>query len=129
MPLIDEQTRATDRRPAARWAWVLVVVGLCLLWMAVAVVISLQRRFARPASTPAAAVAEFNQQQLQQAQQYSQFGQWQAAAAAVQAIDATLPMSLSDKHTYLRLGGRSLARTGSPLGASRYYDRFLSLGT
>jgi hypothetical protein len=129
MPLIDDQTRVTDRRPAARWPWVLVVGGLCLLWLFISLVISFGPRvWGRPAAqAPQAAVGRFNQQQLQMAQQMAGWGQWQEAAAAVQAIDTGYPMSISDKHTYFRTGGQALTKSGSPLAGAGYYERFLTM--
>src|SRR5687768_3612358 len=132
MPLIDDETRVTDRRSTARWPWILVVAGLCVLWMMVAALVSFGPRFfaARASGTPPAATVAtqtYISQQLQQAQQFQSYGSTQQVAAAIQAIPPDTPMTAIDKHQYFRLGGDSLTGSGSPLAGSRYYERFLSL--
>jgi hypothetical protein len=44
----------------------------------------------------------------------------------VSRIDSTR-LTLMDKHTYLKLGAESMSKTSSPLAASRYLDRYLSM--
>ena len=132
MPLVDEQTRVTDRRPNARWPWLLVVAGLALLWLLLSVVISLApRALNRNGSTtsPSAILQQMNRDRLQSAQTQHQYGQYQGAVAALETLDQTAPMSLSDKHTFLRLAAESYTKGGSPLAGARYYDRFLSMAT
>jgi len=128
MPLIDEQSRATDRRPPNRS--LLVAVGLALVfgWGLLTLAITLGARRERANGRgPAATLQAVQAANLQQAEQMSRWGDFAGASRVVQSVD-TQYLSFMEKHTYLRVGGEALAKSGSPLAAAGYYDRFLSMG-
>lgn len=132
MPLIDDDTRVTDRKSRSVWPWVIVAAGFAFLWLLFALGVSFVPVALRGgSSSPPAPTAPMQAQQsnlLQQAQRMMGYGMPQQAVTLLAGINPQVPMSLSDKHTYLRVSAKSLKATGSPLAASRYYDRFLTLG-
>ena len=129
MPLIDDTTRGTDRRPPARLAWTLVAVGFCLLWLMIAVAVSLvPRAMQSPATaTGARAVRRVQMDRLHYAQNLGANGAWTEAALAIQEVD---PASLDtyDRHTYYRTGAQAMLKAGSPLAGAKLYEQFLSMG-
>ena len=126
MPLLDEQTGRSDRRPYSWRAWLWTSFALVLLWIVFSVGISLIARDRRANPPPGGATAQMQSRVLSDIQQRVAYGDVTTAAQLVTSIDGSR-LSLMDKHTYLKLGGETLAKTGSPLAASRYLDRYLSM--
>jgi hypothetical protein len=134
MPLIDEQTRRTDRRPGSPWPWVIVVVVISVLWIALSVLISTFRSMREnqpPPPPPApAALAKVSPAAaagvLQQARATAGYGDHASAAASIRSIPSNAPLSIDDKHTYFRIGAESLTRAGSPREGAALYERYLS---
>jgi len=128
MPLIDEQTRATDRRtPLVLWPWVLAIGVLVLLLMLGAVSLSfLPRTWQSTAATP---TQQTNSMMLQQADSMHRYGNSSQAVKTLQTLDLSAPMSVMDKHTYLRLAAESNTQGGSPAVGAKFYDRYLSWST
>src|SRR4051812_1497775 len=98
MPLIDEQTQGTDRRPPNRGAWFAVIGAAAVIWIVFALVVSFLPRGAPPPSGTAA-VQQYSHQVLQQAQQNSRFGIWPDAVAALESLGANPTLTTEDKHT------------------------------
>lgn len=131
MPLIDDDTLRTDRRTRSWWPWVLVAAGMALLWLIFAVAITfIPRAMSSNAAViaPTAPMQAHQSSLIQQSAQMMSFGSPQQALTLLSGINPNVPMSLSDKHTYFRVYAQALEKTGSPMAASRYYDRFLTLG-
>jgi hypothetical protein len=129
MPLIDEQSRATDRRPTAWWAWALIVAVLAALWMVGALALSLStREGVRTSGHLPAAVAENYDRLLNQAQQMGGYGQWEQSAALIASMGEAPPLTTMQKHTYFRVAGDAYRKTGSPLKAAGYTERFVAMG-
>jgi len=129
MPLIDDQTRTSDRRVTARWPWVLVIAGLAGLWVLIALAISfVPRTFMRttPQVAPAQTVVT---DALRSAEQMAGYGAWAQAAGQIEWVPKDFPLSTMDKHTYFRIGGQAHAKSGSPLAGAEYHERYLSWST
>lgn len=126
MPLLDEHTQRSDRRPPAWRAWLAAAVVLVVIWVAFTVGVSYISR-QRALSPPAGGVAaQVQSQVLTDAEQRLSFGDTTTAVQMLSRIDSSR-LSLMDKHTYLRVGAEAMSRHGSPAGASRYLDRYLSM--
>ena len=123
MPLVDEDVIHTDRRPRSAWPWVLVVAALALLWIGLSVVFSPIAR--APAAGGPSAPVQQNALVLKQAEDQVRWGGYAQAAYLIQSVDTRAAMPVMDKHTYFRLGGESLVRTGSPLAGARFHERYL----
>jgi hypothetical protein len=130
MPLIDETSRGTDRRATPRWPWVLVAVGAAVLWLAIGGAVSLVPRmiFYNQQSSPSAAARQSQAQLLAQADSHAAMNDYTSAAVIVDAIDPTIPMSTSDKHTYFRVGAASKTETRNHAQAAAFHERFLGFG-
>ncbi|MGV3724150.1 MAG: hypothetical protein ACO1SX_24925 [Actinomycetota bacterium] len=131
MPIIDDQTRGTDRQPAPRWAWVVAIIVFCVFWLAVATLGSMGRLIwdtQRNAATPTTATRNVNSSLVRQAEEARARGDWLTASSSIDAVDETAPLGLMEKHTYLRVGAVSKAKNGDPAKSAELYDRFLSMG-
>lgn len=134
MPLIDDQTRGTEQRSRPYWPWVLVVVGIAVLWLAIAALVSLvPRTFSGSTATSRVAASLSQQQQYHRglvAQAQSTLGAGDAATASllIDSIPADAPMEIMDKHTYLRTAAQVKRQSGNPAAAAGFYERFLSMG-
>jgi hypothetical protein len=127
MPIIDDQTRVTDRRPGARWAWVLVVAGLAVLWVLLATALSFVSH-ATPPGNPKALIQKMNSDILSTAEASRGYGDWTTAAQSIQQVNADAELSVSDKHRYFRIGAEANANIGQSARAAAFYERFLSMG-
>jgi hypothetical protein len=129
MPLIDDQSRGTDRRPQARWAWVLVAVGLCVVWLMIAAAVSLVPRAMQSSATAngMGAVKRVHMDRLNYVERLTQFGDWQNAALEIQAVDGEA-LGTFEKHNFFRLGAKTMLQTKSPAAGAKYYERFLAMG-
>lgn len=131
MPLIDDRSRGTEQRSRPRWPWVLVVLGFAVLWMAVAVLISLVPRTLAPSNRVAASVAQQQQYYrtlVNQAQTYLGSGDAVTASALIDSIPADAPLEISDKHAYFRTAAQVKRKSGDPAAAAAFYERFLAMG-
>jgi hypothetical protein len=142
VPLIDEQTQGTDRRATTRSPWLLTLLGCAGLWLLGAALLTvLPRQFSgffgmgRSTSPPPTAVQQYSSNVLQNAQRLASQAEmmnsptaWQSVAGALKGLESSGAMSVMDKHTYFRLSAKSLANSGSPLAASRFYERYLTMG-
>jgi hypothetical protein len=142
VPLIDEHTQGTDRRAATRSPWLLTLLGCAGLWLLGAALLTvLPRQFSsafggRAGSAPAPTAAQqYSASVLQNAQQLAMQAEmlnsptaWQSVTTVLKGLENGGPMSVMDKHTYFKLSAKSLANSGSPLAASRYYERYLRMG-
>src|SRR5688500_9885182 len=122
MPLIDDTTRGTDRRPPARLAWTLVAVGFCLLWLMIAVAVSLvPRAMQSPATASGArAVRRVHMDRYQYATQLALgSGAWREASIAIQEVD---PQALDafERHGFYRLAAQAMLKSGRPLASAKY---------
>lgn len=131
MPIIDDQTRGTDRQTAPRWAWVVAILVFCAFWLAVATLGSLGQFLWNSQQNPAAALAvtrNMNTSLVRQAEQARAGGDWLNAGSLIDAVDESSPLDLMEKHAYLRVGAESKARNGDPAKAAELYERFLGMG-
>jgi hypothetical protein len=131
MPIIDDQTRGTDRQPAPKWAWVVAIIVFCVFWLAVATLGSMGHLIwnnqVSPASAPIA-TREMNTGLVRQAEEARARGDWLNASSLIDAVDKNAPLGLMEKHTFLRVGAVSKAKNGDPTKSAELYERFLSLG-
>jgi hypothetical protein len=129
MPLIDEEFHATDQRSrrASPWPWIVVIAALAVVWVLLSIGISVLAR-ARPSGSSqatAAAVQQLHTTRVDQAEQMTRYGDWIGAARVFQALDPSLPLDTSRKHTYLRLTAQSLVKSGSNAAAVPFYERYI----
>jgi len=131
MPIIDDQTRGTDRKPAPKWAWIIAIIVFCVFWLAIATLGSLTQLIwsgqASPAAT-AAATRSMNSSAMQQAEAARARGDWGTASSMIDAVDESAPLDLMEKHTYFRVGALAKAKNGDPGEAAGLYERFLGMG-
>lgn len=131
MPLIDDYSQQTDRRPSHRSAWILVIVAASLVWLVVAFLLSYRPRAAAPSTGPASVTAarQSNARQVvQMAQRMSSFGGPTQAIRLLESLGPNPVMPAEDKHGYFRLAADSYLQAKKPLKAAAYYQRFLTMG-
>jgi hypothetical protein len=126
VPLLDEHTRSSDRRPPAWRAWLAASVGLVLLWIVFSVGISQVARHKRLNPPPGGAAAQVQAAVLTDATRRLSFGDAATAAQLIASIDESR-LTLADKHTYLKLASQTMVQVNSPVAESRYLDRYLSM--
>lgn len=131
MPLIDEDTLATDRRPGTQWAWLAVAAVVILLWILLAFGVSFSTRpQAAPqvAVRPPIALPASSNPALQQAYAAFLTGDPQTALQALAGAGKPAALSAPDRHFYYRIGAESHAALGQHATAADLFEEYLSMG-
>ena len=124
MPILDERTRGSDRREAARpWVPAVVILAICVVLALLAVAIGMV------AVGGGGRAAQPNAMWIREAQTAHARGDFTTAVSYIQAIDGKAPLDVLDKHTLFKTGAESYANLSKPQQAADYYERYLSWGT
>lgn len=130
MPLLDEDTLGTDRRPGAQWAWLAVAAAVLLIWIVLAFGVSFITRPtpAPPPAGPAPVGIPPTNPALGQANVEYAAGNHQAALQSLTLAGKPASLSGQDRHLYYRIGAESHAALGQHAQSADLYEAYLSMG-